>query len=451
MSSLPPIEAPAKKTRARKRQTKAAAEDPDVSETSGAPDEAAGGSETGESKNSYIELVQKRIRNLQKRKQKLDKYEQQAASPEAERLNADQLAALKAKDQVDYPLKELDELAKAFRGFEAEEKKAAAAAARAAAATAKTTAADADRRVAAARLEGFQEGIDRVRILVKFLHVASWKRQNGGSTDPVVLAENAAFETLLGLVYMGDETSVEAVEKLATGSDEAVDPSAAIATPFTRIQQQSLSLDDLYKSYAAADEDEPEPEAEPEPAPEAEPAAVEDAIAETVRVPSGGISFLNESEIAAEPAPAAAEPAPEPASEPAAAPEPADEPAPEPAAAPVEPSQQENAPEKFAKDAPKKRPFKKAAPLAEQANGTDAAKDGKPRFNRNRPSPAAAKDGPAAADGKRGPRPFYRNRPGKPTDKPAADAAATNGAPRRPRSRGNPNQTASAQPKPVAA
>ncbi|KAK7203603.1 hypothetical protein BZA70DRAFT_69568 [Myxozyma melibiosi] len=192
-----------------------------------------------ELKNPYIETVQKRVRNLQKRKLKLDKYEEQAATPDALKLNADQLLALKQKDQVIFPLKELDDLTKSFKIFDDEAKTSKLAAAHAR----KSEIASA---VAQAKQAAKAEERERIRVLVKFLHAASWKRQFPSKDSSP--AELSAFENLLALIYAGDEAAVDAVEKLAGGADELVAAGEEVATAensLTFAQVKQLSLDQV--------------------------------------------------------------------------------------------------------------------------------------------------------------------------------------------------------------
>ncbi|KAK9447178.1 uncharacterized protein V1518DRAFT_421545 [Limtongia smithiae] len=259
-------------------------------------------------KNPYIEVVQKRIRNLQKRKQRLDKYEEQAATPDATKLNADQIAALKSKDQVIYPLKELDDLAKVFKTFDADAKKAQSKVVQEQALAVKHA-------VSVAREDARKETREQMRVLVNFLHVASWKRQYPATAASA--AERAAFENLLSLVYTGDDAAVDAVEKLVTGSEELVpadDPATLVtdetSISFASVQKISVdSLEDLYakaneaaalEEEATADDDSATLVVPMSAATDAAAAADEDEVEPinvVVKVPKGGISFLNESEL----------------------------------------------------------------------------------------------------------------------------------------------------------
>ncbi|KAK9237475.1 hypothetical protein V1525DRAFT_403704 [Lipomyces kononenkoae] len=260
-----------------------------------------------ELKNPYIEIVQKRVRNLQKRKQRLDKYEEQAATPDAAKLNQDQVAALKSKDQVVYPLKELEELTKSFKIIDEEQqqqklKETKSHNAQAQKQKIKDSESHAAEVLAAAdkaKKEALAEARERISVLVKFLHVASWKRQFASTAASE--AESAAFESLLSLIYAGDDAAVEAVYKLSDGADELVDEEATTqrSLTFETIRQLSLeSLDELYSRVQEAtpagsvddniviaktdvedDDDDKEP------------------ISSVVKIPRGGISFLNESEL----------------------------------------------------------------------------------------------------------------------------------------------------------
>ncbi|KAK9476278.1 hypothetical protein V1514DRAFT_337382 [Lipomyces japonicus] len=266
-----------------------------------------------EIKNPYIEYISKRIRNLQKRKQRLDKIEEQAGSSDAAKLNADQLEALKSKDQVIAPLKELEELLKSFKVYDEEGQNRKAI-------EQKNKAAEIKVAVAKARTQAFLEARENIAVLVKFLHVASWKRQFDSTVSSET--ESTTFETLLGLIYGGDDAAVDAIEKLTTGSDELVGENVTEqkALSYSKIKQISVeSIDELYAKYQESE------------AKDASFAAIEtdqhdilirksaddvdhddddddnDGLINNnvIKVPKGGIQFLNESELEPVPPPEA--------------------------------------------------------------------------------------------------------------------------------------------------
>ena len=61
----------------------------------------------------FADHLQRRIRNLHKRKQRLQRYEQLVANPN--KLNADQRATLAKKESVYAPLRELEELQQVYQ------------------------------------------------------------------------------------------------------------------------------------------------------------------------------------------------------------------------------------------------------------------------------------------------------------------------------------------------
>lgn len=223
----------------------------------------------------FHEHIQKRIRNLRKRQTKLEEY-QRTREENPSKLNPDQLAALSHKDSVDAPLKELTEALSLYTKL-GEERKSSEAESLA-------------QEVKKAEQRGREEEKETLRVLTRFLRLAAVKHQAPQTTTP---AELAAIDVLLQKVYMGDESSVEAMEKLAAKSDEVVEGE------YTYAALSSLSSE---STETAQTTEEPAPEAEAE----------------------AQISFLQEDELevedVVEAVPEVAEPA-EPA--PAAAPSPA--------------------------------------------------------------------------------------------------------------------------------
>ncbi|KAK9314865.1 hypothetical protein V1524DRAFT_461914 [Lipomyces starkeyi] len=275
---------PVKKQRRRKakppkdadRQTAAA----EQAGTPEADDEAEGQSEE-ELKNSYIEI------------QRLDKYEEQAATPDAAKLNQDQLAALKSKDQVIYPLKELEDLSKSFKTLDEDQKKQKIK-------DIKSHTAEVRAAADQARREALAEAREQICVLVKFLHVASWKRQFASTAASEV--ESAAFENLLSLIYAGDDAAVEAVYKLADGADELVDEGETTQRGLTFDKIKQLSLESLDELYSKAQEETTAESVEdniviPKADVDVDDEDDEEPISSVVKVPRGGISFLNESEL----------------------------------------------------------------------------------------------------------------------------------------------------------
>lgn len=160
-----------------------------------------------------FEYLQKRIRNLSKRKQRLDKYQEMADDPKAKgQLNADQLHALNNKESVEAPLKDLTELLALYKSQQAKNE----AKARAKQAQHQK---EMDKKVQVARQEGIDLGTDKLSLTIKFLRAASFKRQ---LINEIPKEESAGFEHLLQLVYNGDETSLNAIESLYNGDDAPV-------------------------------------------------------------------------------------------------------------------------------------------------------------------------------------------------------------------------------------
>ncbi|KAK9454298.1 hypothetical protein V1511DRAFT_501603 [Dipodascopsis uninucleata] len=251
------------------------------------------GDESGSGKFEFESVIQKRIRNLQKRKQKLDKYEEQAATPDAAKLNADQLAALKVKDQVIYPLKELEELLKVYKTAAEDQAKERA---KEEAKMAK----DYQEAITTARDEAINAAKDTIRVLVKFLHVASWKRQIPSEEGSKL--ENAAFESLLNLIYGGDDNSVDAVEKLGSGSEDIITIESGNTTEGLSFKTvKELSLKGAEELYAKAQEVESQGSRAYSESVEKLDIAEElddlEPLNTVIRIPKGGIQFLNESEL----------------------------------------------------------------------------------------------------------------------------------------------------------
>ncbi|KAF5101174.1 hypothetical protein D0Z03_000648 [Geotrichum reessii] len=267
--------------------------------------------ESAPSADALSEFLHKRIRNVQKRKARIDRISE---IEDPKKLNADQVEALKHKDHVDALLKELTD---ALTVHEAQREQEAVARVRATEHTntlVRTALRD-------ARRAGQVAGMDRVRTLVKFLRAASIKRQ----LQPVVTPQSAAFEALLQMVYMGDESAVAAVERLHLGVDKLV---AEDTVSYRIVRDVSfMSEEDLLDGKDLV---------ESKDASTAAPAAVEvsqdTALAEeehaTEDEAAAKLSFIQQSEIdddapsSAATETTAVEPSAEPAEKPAAVPAP---------------------------------------------------------------------------------------------------------------------------------
>ena len=80
-----------------------------------------------------------------------------------------------------------------------------------------------------AREESKKEANENLLVLSKFLRAAAAKRQGGDETS----AENRAFEGALLLIYGGEVSAVEAMDKLISGSDEKVPTVDQVPSEFT--------------------------------------------------------------------------------------------------------------------------------------------------------------------------------------------------------------------------
>lgn len=157
------------------------------------------------------EFLSKRLRNLQKRKARIDKI---AEISETQKLNADQQAALDNREYVEGVLKELSEVLEVNKQQQAKVKADAAAKEAALAESVKEV-------LVQAKEVGVALGEEKIRILIKFLRAASYKRQAAAQSLSVT-PQSAGFEALLLSVYNGDESSVSAVTCLYEGSEKLV-------------------------------------------------------------------------------------------------------------------------------------------------------------------------------------------------------------------------------------
>lgn len=163
----------------------------------------------------FGEHLQKRVRNLQKRKQRLDRY----AELPSDQLNEDQVAALSHKDSVEAPLKELQELGTAYNQYSEQR--------------AKETAKEAEVIRAEAQEHGKREGRSALGVVLRFLHVAAVKYQTPG----VPPEELSAIAKLLEQLYCGTDDAQDYAEKLLSGSDDLVTED----WPYSRLRNLSLS------------------------------------------------------------------------------------------------------------------------------------------------------------------------------------------------------------------
>ncbi|ODQ53146.1 hypothetical protein SAICODRAFT_25242 [Saitoella complicata NRRL Y-17804] len=239
----------------------------------------------------YAEAVQKRIRVLRKKQERIEKYEQQKAEGKVA-LNADQIALINSKEAVTTALAELSSLIEPFTTFTKESQS-----------TNRDRLRSVQRAVAnavvKAREQGREEGRKDVLVLVRFLRTASYVRVNPRGSD----AENDASEAVLGMVYEGNEESCEIVRKIASESTEAIPESSVTYAQLKAIVDEVMAPEPEPESEVAEQLTEAQgQQMTPEEDHKAETGSVcseSSSIAHEAVVPSGGISFLNESEIGA--------------------------------------------------------------------------------------------------------------------------------------------------------
>ncbi|BFZ55564.1 hypothetical protein PYCC9005_002605 [Savitreella phatthalungensis] len=175
----------------------------------GYPDDSADGNSI------YLELLQKRLRALMKKKGRLDRLDELAHDVTKQaRLNEDQRELLARRDQVLAPLRELQQLSEQIRELE-----------RRAGFTREATERERKRKEAddieAARQEGRRDGEHVVKTLFAFLHHASILRESPSANASL----NEAHERLLSIIYAADDTSLQAAKSLASKSEETVEGS----------------------------------------------------------------------------------------------------------------------------------------------------------------------------------------------------------------------------------
>ncbi|BFZ60986.1 hypothetical protein YB2330_002043 [Saitoella coloradoensis] len=241
--------------------------------------------------NPYAEAVQKRIRVLRKKQERIEKYEQQKAEGKVA-LNADQIALINSKEAVTTALTELSSLIEPFTNFTKESQSTNRDRLR----SLQRAAANA---VVKAREQGREEGRKDVLVLVRFLRTASYVRVNPRGSD----AENDASEAVLGMVYEGNEESCEIVRKIASESTETIPESSVTYAQLKAIVDEVMAPEpepesEVAEQLAEAQGQQMTPE-EDHKAETGSARSESSSIAHEAVVPSGGISFLNESEIGA--------------------------------------------------------------------------------------------------------------------------------------------------------
>lgn len=228
------------------------------------------------------EFLGKRIRNLQKRKLRIDKI---AEIAETQKLNADQIAALENRDYVEGLLKELTEALEVNKNERQKVKEAEAAKNAALISSFKEV-------LVQAKELGINQGQEKISTLLKFLRAASIKRQQA-SLDLSVTPQSAGFEALLQLVYNGDDSSLVAVNNLCDGVDELV---AEDTVSYKAILDISRLPEDVL--LAGGDvETQTEEAAENEGSTDEGSGAESKQTAETSTQSTVKISFLQESEL----------------------------------------------------------------------------------------------------------------------------------------------------------
>lgn len=196
--------------------------------------------EAPEPSDKLIEFVQKRVRNLQKRKAKLDKYQTIAESAD-NTLNADQLAALADRESVEAPLKELGEVLTLYKE-QLTEKETEIRRQKA------EYEAQLKKQTREAKQAAKVEARKAIELTLGFLRAASIKRAinasvAAGSTElsPVPAEETTAFESLLQKLYAADDDSLKFVDLLVAGADVAVEENAATYKLIKSMSEMSVS------------------------------------------------------------------------------------------------------------------------------------------------------------------------------------------------------------------
>ena len=232
------------------------------------------------------EFLSKRIRNLQKRKLRIEKI---AEISDTEKLNADQLAALKNREFVESVLKELTETLELHK-LQQEQLKAKAEAAQA------ELKEQVKKMLVEAKELGITQGEDKIFTLIKFLRAASIQRHLAAQ-DFSVTPQSAGFEALLHLVYNGDDTSLASVTKLYDGSLDLV---AEDTVSYKTLRDVSRLPEEVLRGEVETVEEEAKQEEGEEGAASTQELTGSDSVqvsGEASSQSSVKISFLQESEL----------------------------------------------------------------------------------------------------------------------------------------------------------
>lgn len=176
--------------------------------------------------NELNEYVQRRLKKLEKRRQRVEEYEriynESIELGKPPKLNEDQIRAIQSKNLIVPVLKELKDVQSLYETVESkrkdkEQEKSLLEEARL------------QKRLAQAREEGMKaglmEGQMQTRCIVEFLRAAALKRQLLNETPA---NETLAFEAVLTQLYRGDDTSISAVEKMYNRSEEQVNDTSSM-------------------------------------------------------------------------------------------------------------------------------------------------------------------------------------------------------------------------------
>lgn len=206
---------------------------------------AGAGAGSGSAHSELVDYVGKRVRNLQKRKQKLDKL-QEIKDADPTRLNADQLATLQDKEMVEQMLREHGEVLKAHAreqaAHEAEIQRLEAA-----------HAAALDEARAQAAAEGARAEREKLALTLKCLRAISYKRSLPQTSE----AETAGLEKMLQVLYHGEDESLDEVDRLFAGEDAPVTEGAIT---YREVREIALSPVESFFQAAQAESSEQEPQ-----------------------------------------------------------------------------------------------------------------------------------------------------------------------------------------------
>ncbi|ODQ65185.1 hypothetical protein NADFUDRAFT_51780 [Nadsonia fulvescens var. elongata DSM 6958] len=158
--------------------------------------------------------IGKRMRNLRKKKEKLDKYQSIADGEEKGILNDDQKSALLNKEGVTIPIVDLEKLSALYNTqtgiwkAELDQEKL-------------KYQEKLDQQAILIKQQVEEKAKEKLDYLLKFLRAASYRRDLSSSSE---IANNidSSFEHLLTVVYEADESSHLAIDSLYRGSSEVV-------------------------------------------------------------------------------------------------------------------------------------------------------------------------------------------------------------------------------------